>query len=77
MNMPVGSSIKPISVYAPAIEISKLGGSAVVYNMPLPIKGYLDANRHPTWPKNYGGSSYRGPETLRTALVKSDNTAAA
>ena len=77
MNMPVGSSIKPISVYAPAIEISKLGGSAVVYNMPLPIKGYLDANRRPTWPKNYGGSSYRGPETLRTALVKSDNTAAA
>ena len=39
MNMPVGSSIKPISVYAPAIEICKLGGSAVVYNMPLPIKG--------------------------------------
>ena len=77
MNMPVGSSIKPISVYAPAIEISRLGGSAVVYNMPLPIKGYLDANRRPTWPKNYGGSSYRGPETLRTALVKSDNTAAA
>ena len=77
MNMPVGSSIKPISVYAPAIEISRLGGSAVVYNMPLPIKGYLDSNRRPTWPKNYGGSSYRGPETLRTALVKSDNTAAA
>ena len=77
MNMPVGSSIKPISVYAPAIELSKLGGSAVVYNMPLPITGYLDSNNNPTWPKNYGGSSYRGPETLRTALAKSDNTAAA
>lgn len=77
MNMPVGSSIKPISVYAPAIELSKLGGSAVVYNMPLPITGYLDSNLKETWPKNYGGSSYRGPETLRTALVKSDNTAAA
>ena len=77
MNMPVGSSIKPISVYAPAIEISKLGGGAVVYNMPLPINGYLDSNQQPTWPKNYGGSSYRGPETLRTALMKSDNTAAA
>ncbi len=77
MNMPVGSSIKPLSVYAPAIELSKLGGSAVVYNMPLPITGYLDSNNNPTWPKNYGGSSYRGPETLRTALAKSDNTAAA
>ena len=77
MNMPVGSAIKPIAVYAPAIEISGLGGGGVVYNMPLPITGYLDANRKETWPQNYGGSSYRGPETLRTALMKSDNTAAA
>ena len=77
MNMPVGSAIKPISVYAPAIEISGLGGGGVVYNMPLPIHGYLDANQQETWPQNYGGSSYRGPETLRTALMKSDNTAAA
>ena len=77
MNMPVGSAIKPIAVYAPAVELSGLGGGAVVYNMPLPIKGYLDGNRRETWPQNYGGSSYRGPETLRTALSKSDNTAAA
>jgi len=77
MNMPVGSSIKPISVYAPAIELSGLGGGAVVYNMPVPIAGYLDNNLNETWPQNYGGSSYRGPETLRTALTKSDNTAAA
>ena len=77
MNMPVGSAIKPIAVYAPAIEISGLGGGGVVYNMPLPITGYLDGNRRETWPQNYGGSSYRGPETLRTALMKSDNTAAA
>ena len=77
MNMPVGSSIKPLSVYAPAIELSGLGGAGIVYNMPLPITGYLDSNLNETWPKNYGGSSYRGPETLRQALVKSDNTAAA
>ena len=77
MNMPVGSAIKPIAVYAPAIELSGLGGGAVVYNMPLPITGYLDGNLQETWPQNYGGSSYRGPETLRTALSKSDNTAAA
>ncbi len=77
MNMPVGSSIKPIAVYAPAIEIYGLGGGGVVYNMPLPITGYLDGSGRETWPQNYGGSSYRGPETLRTALMKSDNTAAA
>ncbi|MBQ9299339.1 MAG: transglycosylase domain-containing protein [Clostridia bacterium] len=77
MNMPVGSAIKPLSVYAPAIEISGLGGAGVVYNMPLPITGYLDGNLKETWPQNYGGSSYRGPETIRTAIMKSDNTAAA
>ena len=77
MNMPVGSAIKPIAVYAPAIELSGIGGAGVVYNMPLPITGYLDANQQETWPQNYGGSSYRGPETIRTAIMKSDNTAAA
>ena len=77
MNMPVGSSIKPLTVYAPAIELSGVGGSGIVYNMPLPITGYLDSNLQETWPKNYGGSSYRGPETIRQSLVKSDNTAAA
>jgi len=77
MNMPVGSSIKPLTVYAPAIELSGLGGAGIVYNMPLPITGYLDNNLQETWPRNYGGSSYRGPETLRQALIKSDNTAAA
>ncbi len=79
MNMPVGSSIKPISVYAPAIEIGltsgvPVGGGTILYNMPLPIQGWQDEHRQDTWPKNYGGSSYRGPETLRTSLVKSDNT---
>ncbi|MBO4836698.1 MAG: transglycosylase domain-containing protein [Clostridia bacterium] len=77
MNMPVGSAIKPIAVYAPALELSGLGAGAVTYNMPLPISGYLDSSQKETWPQNYGGSSYRGPETLRTALAKSDNTAAA
>lgn len=76
MNMPVGSAIKPLAVFAPAIE---LGGSpaAIVYNMPLPISGWRGADGKDGWPENYGGSSYRGPETLRTALVKSDNTATA
>ena len=76
MNMPVGSSIKPISVYAPAFEMGA-GGGSVVYNMPIPIAGWRGGDGQDTWPRNYGGSGYRGPETLRTALVKSDNTAAA
>ena len=76
MNMPVGSSIKPISVYAPAIELGA-GAGTILYNMPLPIRGWTGSDGKDTWPKNYGGSSYRGPETLRTAMTRSDNTAAA
>ena len=76
MNMPVGSAIKPISVYAPAIE-NGAGAGTILYNMELPIAGWTGADGRDSWPKNYGGSSYRGPETMRTALSKSDNTAAA
>ena len=76
MNMPVGSAIKPISVYAPAIELGA-GAGSVLYNMPLPVRGWAGSDGKDTWPRNYGGSSYRGPETIRTALTRSDNTAAA
>jgi penicillin-binding protein 1A len=76
MNMPVGSSIKPIAVYAPAIELGA-GAGTILYNMPLPIKGWTGSDGKDTWPQNYGGSSYRGPETIRTAITRSDNTAAA
>lgn len=76
MNMPVGSSIKPISVYAPAIEMGG-GGGSIIYNIPVPIPGWRGGDGQDTWPRNYGGSNYRGPETFREALVRSDNTAAA
>ncbi|MBE0601462.1 MAG: PBP1A family penicillin-binding protein [Firmicutes bacterium] len=76
MNMPVGSAIKPISVYAPAIELGASPAS-VVYNMPLPVSGWLDENQKETWPRNYGGSQYTGPVTLRNALKNSYNVAAA
>ena len=76
MNMPVGSAIKPIAVYAPALEMGA-GAGSILYNMPLPVKGWTGSDGKDTWPKNYGGSSYRGPETIRTAITRSDNTAAA
>ena len=76
MKMPVGSSIKPIAVYAPAIELGASPAS-VVSNMPLPIPGWKDARGKDSWPQNYGGSHYAGPQTLRKALVNSHNTAAA
>ena len=76
MKMPVGSSIKPISVYGPALELGRSPAS-VVYNMPIPISGWKDAKGNDSWPKNYGGGGYTGPETLRTAMAKSHNTSAA
>ena len=76
MKMPVGSSIKPIAVYAPALELGASPAS-IVYNMPLPISGWKGSNGKDSWPKNYGGGGYVGPETLRRALMKSHNTAAA
>ena len=76
MKMPVGSSIKPIAVYAPAIDLGASPAS-VVYNMPVPIKGWRDSNGQDSFPKNYGGGSYRGAETFREALRHSHNTAAA
>ena len=76
MNMPVGSAIKPISVYAPAIELGASPAS-VIYNIPVPIDGWTDENNVDTWPRNYGGSSYSGPSTLRNALVRSQNVSAA
>ncbi len=76
MKMPVGSSIKPLSVYAPALELGASPAS-IAYNMPLPISGWKDANGNDSWPRNYGGGGYVGPETLRTALKGSHNTAAA
>ena len=76
MKMPVGSSIKPIAVYAPALEMGASPAS-IVYNMPIPIAGWKDAKGNDSWPSNYGGAGYVGPETLRTAMAKSHNTAAA
>lgn len=76
MKMPVGSAIKPISVYAPAIELGASPAS-IVYNMPLPISGWKDDDGNDTWPKNYGGGGYTGPTTLREAMKRSQNVSAA
>ncbi len=76
MKMPVGSSIKPIAVYAPALEMGASPAS-VVFNMPLPITGWKNARFEDTWPRNYSGSSYTGPTTLRESMRRSYNTAAA
>lgn len=72
MEMPIGSTIKPIAVYAPALELG-YSPASVAYNMPLPISGWKNEKKEDTWPKNYGGDNYVGPQTFRNALVRSHN----
>ena len=76
MNMPVGSSIKPLSVYGPAIDLGASPAS-IAYNMPVPISGWKDANGKDSWPQNYGGGKYAGPQSFRSAMTNSHNTSAA
>ena len=76
MSMPVGSSIKPLTVYAPAIDLGASPAS-IAYNMPVPISGWKDSSGKDSWPKNYGGGGYKGPQSFRSALRNSYNTAAA
>lgn len=76
MNMPVGSSIKPLTVYAPAIDLGASPAS-IAYNMPVPIRGWKDGSGRDSWPHNYGGGKYKGPQSLRNALRSSSNTATA
>ena len=75
MKMPIGSTIKPIAVYAPALELG-YSPASVVYNIPVPISGWRGDDGKDTWPKNYGGG-YAGPETLRQAMKRSHNVSAA
>ena len=70
-KMPIGSSIKPIAVYAPAIDLGYSDGT-VVPNLPLPIEGWDTETGYPS-----GGKAYYGPVTLRTGLVQSLNSATA
>ncbi|MEA5064647.1 transglycosylase domain-containing protein [Bacillota bacterium Meth-B3] len=72
--MPVGSSIKPLSVYGPAFDLGNSPGSPVI-NAPLKIEGWDSVKGYPA---NFSeNGSYNGVESMRLAMVKSHNTAAA
>lgn len=69
----MGSTIKPISVYGPALEEGK-SPATIYHNIPAKIEGW-DAQQD--FPKNYGGGSYTGPTTMREGLRRSLNIVAA
>ncbi len=68
----VGSSIKPLSVYGPALDLGYSPGS-ITYNMDGPISGWTTEKGYPS-----GGLDSRyGPVTFRRAIVSSLNVPAA
>ena len=66
---PSGSSIKPLSVYAPAIEMGLITPNTIVDDAP-----YQEMGGSP-WPVNQW-RSYKGLDTVRHAVERSTNTVA-
>ncbi len=74
MNMPVGSSLKPLSVYGPAIDLGASPASPVL-NLPIPIEGWTSETGYP---RNFSESGdYTGIESMRYAINRSHNTSTA
>ena len=71
-SMPVGSAIKPLSVYGPALDCG-LGCNSTVLNVEMPIDGYAGEKGYPS----LGSTRYIGLQTIRKGIEKSLNIVAA
>lgn len=75
---PAGSSIKPLTVYAPAIDTKKDTSASIIEDAPLPAdigRLYSSDPNKPYNPKN-SNNSYYGNITLADALMHSVNIVA-
>lgn len=72
-TMPVGSSIKPITVYGPALDLGKSAGT-IYYDTRAPIENW---GTEKGYPSNNGETGYTGSVTMRYAVHRSLNTVAA
>ncbi len=68
-----GSVMKPVSVYAPALEKDLITWASVYDDVPVNIT--KEGNSYSLWPKN-NPRVYAGLTTVHTALCKSTNTVA-
>ncbi|MDR0840229.1 MAG: transglycosylase domain-containing protein [Christensenellaceae bacterium] len=71
-GLQVGSSIKPLAVYGPALDLGA-SPATILKNFPAPIDGWDSPKGYPA----VGSEKYIGPLTLRTGVVQSLNVAAA
>jgi len=69
---PPGSAIKPLSVYAPALEMKRINWATVFDDVPVKFS-VSDSGKYLPWPKNADGV-WRGYTTVRDAVVNSVNT---
>ncbi|MGI5962923.1 MAG: transglycosylase domain-containing protein [Lawsonibacter sp.] len=65
-----GSSLKPLSVYSPALEMGAISPITIIDDYP-----YNDSNGS-GWPINSGAARYKGLTTVRQGLTNSVNTIA-
>lgn len=65
-----GSSIKPLTVYSPALELGLASPITVLDDYPYQVMGGR------AWPTNNGLANYSGRTTLRNGLTNSINTIA-
>lgn len=72
-QMPPGSSIKPLSVYGPALEEGLISWSTVFDD--TPVSFYRGKRGYIAWPQNFP-SVYNGLTDVSTALAYSKNTVA-
>lgn len=74
---PAGSSIKPLSVYAPALEKSKNDDNVNIYwSTMIKDAPFMTVEGEP-WPHNQGGGYSSSNVTLQNGLARSLNTVAA
>ncbi len=63
-----GSSIKPLAVYAPAVDLGRVSSQSVILEEAITLKGEK-------WPRNFNGDHGSGEYvTVENALVRSLNT---
>lgn len=67
---PPGSSLKPLGVYAPAIDLNKITWSTLISCSKINLPGVGP------WPQNDGDGNYTGSMTVVSALAESINTVA-
>ena len=72
-SMPVGSSIKPLSIYGPALDIGGAFPGTGILNAEVPIEGYGGTHGYPA----LGPKRWAGITTFRRGLTSSLNIVAA